>query len=218
MKIIITGTTGMIGEGILLECFSDNRITEILSVSRKRTGKSHPKLKEYIFEDFLSIKHDDSRLKGYDACFFCAGVSSLGMNQKEYERITYNNTLHFAKALDPNPNLSFIYVSGGGTDSTEKGRLHWARIKGKTENDLMKLPFKQAFGFRIGMVKPAKGQLHTLKMYNYLSWILPIISKLFPSIANTMKEVANAMIHVATYGFERNIIFVKDIHQLSNKR
>ena len=217
MKLIITGTTGMIGEGVLLECLADNRVTEILSVSRKPTGKNHPKLKEYIFEDFLSIKEDDPRLKGYDACFFCAGISSLGVSQKDYERITYDNTLHFAKALAPNPQLSFIYVSGGGTDSTENGRIHWARIKGKTENDLMKLPFKQAFGFRIGMVKPAKGQLHTLKLYKYLSWILPVISKLFPSISNTMQEVANAMIHVSTAGFKRNIIFVNDIHQMSKK-
>lgn len=218
MKIIITGTTGMIGEGILIECLSDHRITEILSVSRKPTGKNHPKLKEYIIEDFLSIKEDDPMLKGYDACFFCAGISSLEVNKKDYERITYDNTIHFAKALSPNPQLSFIYVSGKGTDSTEKGRLHWARIKGKTENDLMKLPFKQAFGFRIGMVKPAKGQIHVLKIYNYLSWILPILSKLSNSFYNTMQDVANAMIYVSKNGYNQNIIHVNDIHQMSKKR
>jgi len=215
MKIIITGTTGMIGEGILLECLTDERITEILSVSRKPTGKSHPKLKEYLVADFLSLKEGDERLQGYDACFFCAGISSVGINEKDYERITYDTTLHFAKMLNPNPALSFIYVSGSGTDSTEKGRLHWARVKGKTENDLMKLPFKQAFGFRIGIVKPTVGQAHVLKFYNYLSWLMPVIKTVFRGFFNTMNQVANAMIHVSQHGFERNVIFVKDIHQMS---
>ena len=215
MKIIITGTTGMIGEGILLECLADERITEILSVSRKPTGKSHPKLKEYLVADFLALKEGDERLQGYDACFFCAGISSVGINEKDYERITYETTLHFAKMLNPNPALSFIYVSGSGTDSTEKGRLHWARVKGKTENDLMKLPFKQAFGFRIGIVKPTVGQAHVLKFYNYLSWLMPVIKTVFRGFFNTMNQVANAMIHVSQHGFERNVIFVKDIHQMS---
>jgi nucleoside-diphosphate-sugar epimerase len=215
MKVIITGTTGMIGEGILLECLADNRITEVLSVSRKPSGKSHPKLKEYVVYDFLALNEGDEMLQGYDACFFCAGISSVGIDEKNYERITYDTTLHFAKTLKPNPTLSFIYVSGSGTDSSEKGRLHWARVKGKTENDLMKLPFKQAFGFRIGIVKPTNGQNHVLKFYNYLSWLMPLFKILFPGFFNTMKQVANAMIHVSQNGFERNVIFVKDIHHMS---
>jgi nucleoside-diphosphate-sugar epimerase len=209
MKIVLTGATGMIGEGVLMECLKDERISEILSVSRKPCGKSHQKLKEYIVPDFLCLEKDDERLKGFDACFFCAGISSVGIDQKEYERITYDTTLHFAKALQPNPKLSFIYVSGSGTDSTEKGRLHWARVKGKTENDLMKMPFKHAFGFRIGIVKPAMGQQYVLKFYNYLSF--------FPSMFNTMEQVANAMIVVASKGYERNVIHVKDIHKIFNK-
>jgi nucleoside-diphosphate-sugar epimerase len=217
MKIVLTGATGMIGEGVLMECLKDDRITEILSVSRKPCGKTHPKLKEYIVPDFLSLKEDDEQLKGFDACFFCAGISSVGIDQKEYERITYDTTLHFAKALQPNPKLSFIYVSGSGTDSTEKGRLHWARVKGKTENDLMKMPFKQAFGFRIGIVKPAMGQQYVLKFYNYLSWLMPIFKTFFPSMFNTMEQVANAMIVVASKGYESNVIYVKDIHKIFNK-
>jgi uncharacterized protein YbjT (DUF2867 family) len=217
MKVIITGTTGMIGEGILLECLNDHRITEILSVSRKPTGKIHPKLKEYIVPDFLALKEGDEQLQGYDACFFCAGISSVGVNAKDYEKITYDTTLQFAKAVGPNPNMSFIYVSGSGTDSSEKGRLHWARVKGKTENDLMKLPFKQAFGFRIGIVEIAKGQTHVLPFYKYVSWLIPILKIVTPNILNTMKEVANAMIHVSEKGFESNIIYVKDIHLFSKQ-
>ena len=139
MNIIITGTTGMIGEGILLECLNDDRVSTILSVSRKPTGKNHPKLKEYIVADFLSLQEGDEMLQGYDACFFCAGVSSIGISPADYERISYDTTLQFARAVGPNPNMAFIYVSGSGTDSSEKGRLHWARVKGKTENDLRRL-------------------------------------------------------------------------------
>jgi uncharacterized protein YbjT (DUF2867 family) len=215
MKVIITGTTGMIGEGILLECLNDDRISSILSVSRKPTGKNHPKLKEYIVSDFLSLHESDENLKGYDACFFCAGVSSIGINAADYERISYDTTLQFARAVEPNPNMSFIYVSGSGTDSTEKGKLHWARVKGKTENDLMKLPFKQAFGFRIGIVEIAKGQIHVLPFYKYVSWLIPVLKIISPNILNTMKQVANAMIVVSSKGYPKNIIHVKDIHQMS---
>lgn len=217
MKVIITGTTGMIGEGILLECLNDDRISTILSVSRKPTGKNNPKLKEYIVSDFLSLQEGDEMLRGYDACFFCAGVSSIGISPADYERISYDTTLQFARAVGPNPNMSFIYVSGSGTDSSEKGKLHWARVKGKTENELMKLPFKQAFGFRIGIVEIAKGQTHVLPFYKYVSWLIPVLKIISPNILNTMKEVANAMIHVSEEGFEKNIIHVKDIHHISKQ-
>ncbi len=214
MRVIITGTTGMIGEGILLECLRMPEITEILSVSRKPTGKSHPKLNEHLVADFLALEPNDPALHGYDACFFCAGISSIGVHENDYERFTYDTTMSFARAVGPNPSMSFVYVSGSGTDSTEKGRLHWARVKGKTENDLMKLGFRQAFGFRIGMVEPAEGQVHVLKLYTYLSWLMPVI-RLFPSMYNTMAEVAHAMYGVCLKGYEQNIIHVRDIHQLS---
>ena len=206
----------MIGEGILLECLKMPEITEILSVSRKPTGKVHPKLKEYLVPDFLTLSVDDPQLKGYDACFFCAGISSVGISKPDYERISYDTTMQFARATGPNPAMSFVYVSGSGTDSSEKGRLHWARVKGKTENDLMKLGFRQAFGFRIGMVEPAEGQVHVLKLYTYLSWLMPII-RLFPSMYNTMAEVAHAMYGICLKGFPRNVIHVGDIHQLSSE-
>jgi uncharacterized protein YbjT (DUF2867 family) len=217
MKVIITGTTGMIGEGILLECLVLPQITEILSVSRRPTGISHPKLKEYIVADFLSLKENDEKLKGYDACFFCAGVSSVGMDENEYRRITYDTTLHFAKALNPNPNMSFIYVSGGGTDSTEKGRMAWARVKGKTENDLMKLPFKQAFGYRIGFMIFSPGQKRVLKYYKYISWLFPVFKILMPNIISTMRQVALSMVYASKHGYKQNVIFVKDIKAMAKK-
>jgi len=215
MKVIITGTTGMVGEGILLECLNHPEISEVLSVSRKPAGITHNKLKEYIVADFLSLQANEEKLKGYDACFFCAGVSSVGMKEEEYRRITYDTTMNFAKALNPNPQMSFVYVSGGGTDSTEKGPLAWARIKGKTENDLMKLPFKQTFGFRIGFLIPNPQQKRVLKYYRYISWLTPIIKLVFPNIITTMKQVAEAMIYVSKNGYKNNVIYVRDIKAVS---
>jgi len=217
MKVIITGTTGMVGEGVLLECLNHPQVTEVLSVSRKPTGILHPKLKEYIVTDFLSLSENDERLKGYDACFFCAGVSSVGMKKDEYRRVTYDTTMHFAKAVNPNPQMSFVYVSGGGTDSTEKGRMMWARVKGKTENDLMKLSFKQAFGFRIGFLIPSSGQKRVLKYYKYILWLVPLIKLVLPNIISTMNQVALAMIYVSQNGYDNNVIHVKDIKLLAGK-
>jgi len=216
MKVIITGTTGMIGEGVLLECLNQPQIKEVLSVSRKPTGITHPKLKEYIVADFLLLKVNDEKLKGYDACFYCAGVSSLGMSEAEYKRITYDTTLHFARCLNPNPQLSFVYVSGGGTDGTEKGRMAWARIKGKTENDLMELAFKQAFGYRIGFVEATKGQKKVLIYYRYIAWIFPILKSVLPNIISTMNQVALSMIYASQNGYKQNVIYVKDIKAMAS--
>lgn len=215
MKVIVTGTTGMIGEGILLECLAHPQVTHVLSVSRRPTGISHSKLSEYIVADFLSLPQNDPKLIGYDACFYCAGVSSAGLSADEYKLITYDTTLRFAHAVHPNPKMTFVYVSGGGTDSSETGWMRWARVKGKTENDLMKLPFKQAFGFRIGFVKPADGQRQVLSYYKYVSWLFPVIKNWLPNMYNTMKQVADAMIYLTQHGYKQNVIFVKDIHQVS---
>jgi uncharacterized protein YbjT (DUF2867 family) len=215
MKIIITGTTGMVGEGVLFECLAHPQITEVLSVSRKPSGVTHPKLKEYIVPDFLALQENDEKLKGYDACFFCAGVSSVGMKESEYTRITYNTTLNFAKAVNPNPQMSFVYVSGSGTDSSEKGKLMWARVKGKTENDLMKLPFKQVFAFRPGFMIATEGQRNVLKYYKYISWLIPVMKLVFPNIINSLRQVGQAMIYAARYGYEKNVVEVKDITILS---
>lgn len=217
MKVIITGTTGMVGEGVLLECLAHPQITEVLSVSRKTTGITHPKFKEYLVPDFLSLKESDEKLKGYDACFFCAGISSIGMKEPAYTRITYDTTLAFAQALTPQPQLSFVYVSGSGTDSTEKGRLMWARVKGKTENDLMKLPFKQVFAFRPGFMIATKGQRNILSFYKYVSWLFPLLKAVLPNIINTMHQVGQAMIYAARHGYEKAVVEVKDITILSDR-
>ena len=217
MKVIITGTTGMVGEGVLIECLAHPQVRSVLSVSRRPTGVTHRKLKEYIVPDFLSLKENDERLKGYDACFFCAGVSSVGMTEADYTRISYDTTLTFAKAVSPNPQMSFVYVSGGGTDSTEKGRVMWARVKGKTENALMQLPFKQAFAFRPGFMVPTEGQRNVAKYYRYLSWLFPLIRIILPNIITTMSQVGRAMIQAAEKGYEKNVIEVKDIKILSER-
>jgi uncharacterized protein YbjT (DUF2867 family) len=217
VKVIITGTTGMVGEGVLLECLAHPQVTEVLSVSRRPAGVTHPKLKEYIVRDFLSLKEADEKLKGYDACFFCAGVSSIGMKEPEYTRLTYNTTLAFAKAVNPNPQMSFVYVSGSGTDSSEKGRSMWARVKGKTENDLMKLPFKQVFAFRPGVMIATEGQKNVLKYYKYFTWLFPLLKAVSPNFINTLRQVGQAMIHAARNGYEKNVVEVKDITILANR-
>jgi len=217
MKVLITGTTGMVGEGVLLECLAQPTVTEVLSVSRKPTGITHPKLNEYIVPDFLSLEEGDTKMSGYDACFFCAGVSSVGIKEPEYTRLTYDTTLAFAKALSPKPEMTFVYVSGASTDSTEKGRMMWARVKGRTENDLMKLPFKQVFAFRPGLMTIIEGQQRVPKMYKYLSWIVPVVKLLLPSGLNSLHQVGQAMIYAAQNGYEKSIIEIKDITILAQR-
>ena len=215
MKVIVTGTTGMVGEGVLIECLAHPEITEILSVSRRPSNILHPKLKEYIVSDFLLLKPDDEKLQGFDACFFCAGISSVGMKEPEYTRITYDTTLNFAKALNPNATMTFIYISGAGTDSSEKGRLMWARVKGKTENDLMKLPFKRVFAFRPGLMKYTKGQKRIIRLNKIMNGLYPFFRVLFPNVAGTITELGQAMIYATQHGYEKKVLEVKDIRLLS---
>lgn len=207
----------MVGEGVLLECLAHPQVRTVLSVSRKPIGVTHPKLKEYIVSDFLSLKENDETLKGYDACFFCAGVSSVGMKEAEYTGITYDTTLAFANAVNPKAQMTFAYVSGAGTDSSEKGRIMWARVKGKTENDLIKLPFKQVFAFRPGAMKYTEGQKNVSKMNKFLSWLYPAFKTLFPNTANTLRQLGQAMIYAAQNGYEKKVVEVSDIKILANR-
>ncbi len=213
MKVIITGATGMVGEGVLLECLENKEVTEVLSISRKPCGITHPKMKELLVPDFTKLSDFKSEILGYDACFFCAGISSVGMSQEKFTYITYDTTLAFAKALlEVNKNMTFIYVSGASTDSTEKGRVMWARVKGKTENDLAKLGFKKQFNFRPGGMQAFKGQIHAKKSYIVIANILKFI---IPSKILNLSEVGKAMIHaVQRYGI-KNILEIKDIRELS---
>lgn len=213
IKIILTGATGMVGEGVLLECLENPNISEILSVSRKPSGKTHAKLKEYLVPDFLAIDFNDENLKGYDACFFCAGISSVGMNEEDYTKITYDTTLHFAKVLlNLNPKMVFNYVSGAHTDKTESGKLMWARVKGKTENDLKKLGFKDAYNFRPGFMKPVDGQVNVKWFFKPVIWLFPI---LLPSKSLTLHEVGRAMINAVQKGYSTSILEIQDIKNLA---
>lgn len=209
MKIILTGTTGMVGEGVLLECLENPAVSEILSVSRKPSGKRHAKLKEYVIPDFLTIDLSDDNLKGYDACFFCAGVSSVGMNEEDYTKVTYDTTLHFAQAvLNQNPGMVFNFVSGSHTDSSEKGRMMWARVKGKTENDLIKMNFKAVYNFRPGFMKPVEGQNNVKPFFKPLIWLFPII---LPSKTLSLHQVGKAMINTVKKGYSKSVLEIEDI-------
>lgn len=216
-KIIITGATGMVGEGVLLECLTHPQIEQVLSVSRRTNGMSHPKLKEYLVPDFLSLKEDDEKLKGYDACFFCAGVSSIGKQEPEYTRLTFDTTTHFAKVvLHQNPQMTFIYVSGKSTDGSEKGSMMWARVKGRTENTLAKMPFKKVYNFRPGFMKLTPGQKNALPAYKYVGWMYPILKVLAPGSTSTLVQVGQAMIRCLIMGYDKTVLEVKDINKLGD--
>jgi len=213
IKVIITGATGMVGEGVLFECLQNPTVSEVLMVNRRPYAMQHPKLKELIVPDFLEIEHFAQSMQGYDACFFCAGISSIGMNEDKYTRITYDTTLAFAKAvLKYNSNLVFTYVSGAHTDSTEKGRLMWARVKGKTENDLAKLSFKAEYNFRPGVMVPFPNQKNWNPLFRFLARVIKAIS---PKNTLTLAEVGKAMINTVTKGYPKRVLKVADIRALA---
>jgi uncharacterized protein YbjT (DUF2867 family) len=216
IRVIITGTTGMVGEGVLHECLLSPDVGKVLVVSRRPGGIIHPKLSEFILKDFFNLSSVGNAFTGYDACFFCLGVSSIGMKKQDYEKMTYDLTMGFAKTLvKANPGMTFCYISGAGTDSTEKGRLHWARVKGKTENDLQKLGFRQTCLFRPGILKPTKGLKNTLGFYKWTGWLVPVVEILLPNSVSSLAQLGQAMIHAASRGYEKNILEVKDIKRLA---
>lgn len=218
IKAIITGSTGMVGEGVLHECLLHPAVESVLVINRRRCNIQHPKLKEILLGNFFDISRISDQLKGFNACFFCLGVSSVGMNEENYRHLTYDLTLSFANILvSQNPEMTFCYVSGLGTDSTEKGRSMWGRIKGKTENDLMKLPFKNAFMFRPGFIQPTKGLKNTYKIYKVLKPLFPVLKLCFPNYVVKLTEIGLAMINSVMTGYEKQVLEVKDIVNLANK-
>ena len=218
IKAIITGASGMIGEGVLHECLEHDDVEEILVVGRRSCGYTHPKLKEIVYADMFNLTSIEDQLKGYNACFFCLGMSSVGVKEPEFYKVTYELTMHFAHTLSKlNNEMTFCYISGRGTDSSEKGRLMWARVKGKTENDLMKLAFKQIYNFRPGVIKPSKGLKHTLPLYKWMGWMLPIINTIAPQSVVTLKQIGLGMINAATKGYHKKVLEVKDIIGLANQ-
>lgn len=218
INVIVTGASGMVGEGVLLVCLQREDVASVLVVGRRPCGTVHPKLKEIIHPDFFDLGPIENQLRPYDACLFCLGVSSVGMKEQEYCRLTYALTTHFAQILaKQNPGMTFCYISGASTDSTEKGRSMWARVKGKTENDLMKMNFKRVYNFRPGALEPSHGQKNTLRLYTYLGWLLPVIRLLAPNAICRLEELGAAMVNAVRVGYEKQILEVPDILALAKK-
>jgi len=218
IRAIITGSTGMVGEGVLFECLNHPDVEKILLISRRPSGYQNPKLTEILHENFFDLTTIEKDLANYNACYFCLGVSSVGLKETAYERLTYDLTLNFARTvLKYNPGMTFCYVSGAGTDSTEKGKSMWARVKGKTENALIKLPFKKVYAFRPGFMKPTKGLKNTLKLYKYLGWLTPLLEIFAGKYICTLAEVGQAMINAVTIGYERPVLEVPDIVTLAKR-
>ena len=206
----------MVGEGVLHECLQHPDVESVLVINRKSCGVKHQKLKEIIHKDFFDMSSIENQLAGYNACYFCAGVSSVGKKEDEYKRITYDLTMNFANTLVKlNSDMTFCYVSGVGTDSTEKGRSMWARVKGKTENDLLKLPFKAAYMFRPGYIQPVIGLKNAYKIYKIFTPIYPVLKRLFPKYVVALEEIGLAMINVTLFGSNNKILECKNIVQLS---
>lgn len=207
----------MVGEGVLLECLQNPNLEHVLVLTRKSTGRTHPKMTELLVPNLQNLSAVESQLTGYNACFFCAGVSAVGISKEEYERITYDLTLDVGRTLARlNPDLTFIYVSGAGTDSNGKSYQHWARVKGRTENALLALPFRAAYLFRPAFMKPTLGQHHVIKAYKYLDWLYPVVRRLLPSYVSTLQEVGQAMIKVVLAGYPKPVLEVRDIVALAN--
>ncbi len=216
MKVIITGASGMVGKGVLLECLDHTEVTKVLVIVRRTLDMVHPKLEQLVLEDFGDYSHVLETLAGYDACYLCMGVSAAGLSEEDYTTITYDYTLSLAKALVvDHPEMTCIYVSGEGTDSSEKGRSMWARVKGKTENDLLKLGFAKAFMFRPGAIIPERGIKSRTKLYqfvyDYFLWLVKLIRLLSPKSVVTTTQIGLAMIEVTRHGYSESVLRPGDI-------
>jgi len=207
----------MVGQGVLRECLLDPDVETVLAISRSASGRTDPKLREIFHKDFMDFGSLQRELTGYDACFFCLGVTSAGMPEERYRVITYDYTLAAARTLAAvNPGMTFLYVSGMGTDSSERGRTMWARVKGKTENDLLRLPFKAAYMFRPALIVPFHGIKSKTKVYRIFYAItgplLPLLYKIAPKYVTTTEQVGRAMIRVARQGWPKRILENADIN------
>ena len=220
MKVILFGATGMVGQGVLRECLADPQVESILIVGRSSSGIESPKVGEIVRPDLFDYSDLENELTGFDACFFCLGISAAGMSEEAYHRISVDLTLAAAQALTRlNPEMTFIYLSGAGTDSTEQGRVMWARVKGKAENELLKLPFKAAFMFRPAYIQPLNGIESRTRAYRVLYGIVgplfPMLQALFPSYVTTTEKVGLAMLRVAKQGNSQPILENGDINRLA---
>lgn len=218
MEVLLLGASGMVGQGVLRECLRDPLVTRVVSLGRSPAGVTHPKLREILRADLHDLTGLEADLSGLDACFFCLGVSSVGMKEDAYRRVTYDLTLAIARSLSAwNPRMTFVYVSGAGTDSSERGRSMWARVKGKTENNLLKLPFRAVYLFRPGLIRPLDGIRSKTRGYQVplalLRPLMPALSAVFPHSVTDTRRVGRAMIRVASHGAPRPILEARDINE-----
>jgi uncharacterized protein YbjT (DUF2867 family) len=219
MNIILFGATGMVGQGVLRECLLADDVTSVLIVGRSSSGQHHPKLRELLHVDLFDYSAIETELHGYDACFYCLGVSAAGLSEGEYTRLNHDVPLAAAKMLARlNPQMTFIYVSGAGTDSTEQGRIMWARVKGKTENDLLRMPFKAVYLFRPGVIQPLHGARSKTPSYRVLYAILkpllPLLRALLPNVILTTEIIGQAMLTVARHGAAKTVLETSDINDV----
>lgn len=219
MRVILFGATGMVGQGVLRECLLDPDVNAILTVGRSATGTTDAKVRELVPPNMFNYSGVERELAGYDACFFCLGVSSAGMKEPDYERVTYGLTMAAAQSLvRMNPQMTFVYVSGQGTDSSEKGRTMWARVKGKTENALLRLPFKSAYMFRPGFIQPLHGIRSKTALYQAIysltGPVIPLLRWLFPKVILTTEEIGKVMLAVAKRGSPVKVLEVRDMQAL----
>ena len=221
MNVILFGATGMVGQGVLRECLLDPDVEGVLSIGRAETGQHHEKLRELVHRDFSDFSTVSGELRGYDACFFCLGVSSAGMKEEDYRRVTLDFTVAAARAVaEKNPSMIFVYVSGAGTDSTERGRSMWARVKGRTENTLLQMPFRAAYMFRPGFIQPLHGVTSKTTLYRAFyavtTPLFPIFRALAPKVVTTTEQIGRAMLQVAKHGAPKRVLESADIAALGS--
>jgi uncharacterized protein YbjT (DUF2867 family) len=220
LRIILLGASGMVGQGVLRECLLDEDVNGVLVIGRSPLGQQHQKLQEIVHQDLTNYEAIEDQLRGYDACFFCLGVSSAGMQEAQYRRITYDLTMAAAQTLARlNPGMTFIYVSGMGTDSSERGRSMWARVKGETENALLRLPFKAAYMFRPGVIQPLHGIRSKTRLYRIFYAVLrpfiPWLIAAFPKYVTTTERLGHAMLRVAKHGALKRVLESQDINAVN---
>lgn len=221
MKVLLLGGTGMVGAGVLRECLTDSRVTQVRSIVRTPSGERHPKLAEIARSDFSAWDDAADTLGGMDACFFCLGVTAVGKSESEYHRLTYDLTLALATAFAAlNPGRTFVYVSGQGTDSSERGRVMWARVKGKTENALLRLSL-QAYMLRPGYIQPMSDTVSKTRVYRVFYQVMaplyPVLRRVAPNLVTTSETVGRAMIALAHTGYATRILEVRDINRVGER-